>query len=190
MNYNDPYKTRCWQGRPIQNPYKVLAACFKYTSIAAYHSSIKNVLLCVEKETIYKKEDPAVVYNRFKAIRSIMLAACTLKNESSPGPQEALMHHSLYCNDAEADEEDLWNSLPRVLTLEEYKDPYSAIRRFFRYQSPQKWKDTLRTILYSAYSSSIDPGELEVLDLYLLLAGLMEAVHLIHVREKDNLQEG
>ncbi|SDE11739.1 hypothetical protein [Niabella drilacis] len=181
-NNKDPFKTTCWYGQPIRDPYQVFAGCFSNTSVSFYRDMIRDVLLHVTKVAIYKKTDPAGVYRCFKIIRSVMLAAYLIKNRTGVVLEEALMHRPLYC-DEPGDEGYCWTSFPRVLSVEEYKNPYRALRHFFKFQSPQQWKACLQAIPERAYTFFVDPGELEAMDLYLHLVQLMEAAHLINVRE-------
>ncbi|MGJ7033422.1 hypothetical protein [Niabella hirudinis] len=181
-NNKDPFKTTCWYGQPIHDPYQVFAGCFSNSSVSFYRDMIRETLLHATKAAIYKRTDPAAVYLCFKTIRSVMLAAYRIKNRTGVLLDETLMHGPLYCNEPE-DEGYCWASFPRVLSEEAYRNPYHALLHFFEFQSPRQWKASLQTIPGRACTFFVDPAELDVLDLYLHLVQLMEAAHLINVRE-------
>ena len=62
---------------------------------------------------------------------------------------------------------------------------------FFQYQSAQQWELTLHDVLDAALSSYGEETDLDLLSIYYYLLKLMEALHLIELRELtvvNNLQ--
>lgn len=55
--------------------------------------------------------------------------------------------------------------------------------RFFKYQDPKQWQQRIEQVLNYALSGDAEDSDLNLLKLYLYLIKLMEAAHLIDVRE-------
>jgi len=79
---------------------------------------------------------------------------------------------------------------PRMLSLKEYSDPYVVFKRFFKFLSLAEWKRELNDILeYALVTTSFwDAGiEANSLSIFIHLTKLVEAVHLIDVREINHI---
>ncbi|MBO9619323.1 MAG: hypothetical protein J7539_09845 [Niabella sp.] len=185
MKNKDPFKTRCWAGLAVRDPYQVLAECFQFADIGSFRKTIRQVLLSAAKNKIHQKEEPASVLDSFKAIRSVMLAArafCRQKKLSALLlTPEQFTDKRLYARpNADCAE---WKCLPKNLSEKEYQDPYVVFYRFFKYQDIKQWRQSIEHILTYALSSCSEDIDLDLLKLYLHLTRLMEAAHLIDVRE-------
>ncbi|MBO9594450.1 MAG: hypothetical protein J7599_16220 [Niabella sp.] len=181
----DLFQTHCWAYKVITDPYQVFTECFFFADIGAYRKTIRRVLLSAADNKVYKKEEPASVLDTFKAITSVMLAAQELcRKKKSSGLQlqpEQFTDKRLYARPSSRCAE--WEYLPKSLTENEYQDPYAVFTRFFKYQDPKQWQQRIEQVLNYALSSDAEDSDLHLLKLYLYLIKLMEAAHLIDVRE-------
>jgi hypothetical protein len=100
-------------------------------------------------------------------------------------------YRSLYANSGE------WSDLPRCLSKKEFGDPYRAFRQFFAFLPLQQWIQHWEKLVGSAMSRSRGGHSINIMAAYFLLVKLLEAVHLVDVREvnhvggvlKDRLQK-
>lgn len=79
-----------------------------------------------------------------------------------------------------------WEFIPHSLSLKEYSNPYVVFKRFFKFKELAKWKSDLRDILnYALTKESLYEAAvyIDCLSIYLHLMKLIEAAHLIDVRE-------
>lgn len=200
MKNKDPFKTRCWAGLAVTDPCQVFAECFQFADIGSFRKTIRQVLLSAAKNKVHQKEEPASVLDLFKVVTSVMLAArelCRQKKRSGLQLQpEQFTDKRLYARpDAGCA---AWEYLPKHLSAKEYQNPYAVFYRFFRYQNAKQWQQSMEHILTYALSNCSEDIELNLLKLYLHLIRLMEAAHLIDVREvlhiggylKPGLKEG
>ena len=77
-----------------------------------------------------------------------------------------------------------------MLSLKEYKDPYAAFNRFFKFQTLEEWKTDFQTISeYALVRTSLFEAciEIDTLSIYIHLTKLIEAAHLIDVRENTHI---
>lgn len=83
-----------------------------------------------------------------------------------------------------------WDEVPKFLSLKEYHNPYLGMKRFFKCNSIDEWKVLLNHILHYAFSKSsilVEISDSDSLTVQRRLAGLIEAVHLIDVRENTHV---
>ncbi|MGJ7033794.1 hypothetical protein [Niabella hirudinis] len=182
---NDPFKTHCWAFTVVTDPYQVFAECFVFTDIGSYRKTIRQVLLSAARNKVHKKESPASVLDLFKAIHSVMLAARALYRQNKTSElqlkPEQFMDKRLYTRPGAAFAE--WEYLPKTLSKKEYQNPYLVFHRFFKYQNTEAWQQSMEQVLSNAFSGYASDHTLHLLNLYLHLTRLMEAAHLIDVRE-------
>lgn len=182
---NDPFETRSWALDVIADPYQVMAGCFNFTEIGTFRNLIRQVLFSAVSLKVHRKSEPSEVLLQFKVINSVMLAAselCQLKRkEGLKISFDQFMEQRLYAKPFSACPE--WDYMPRALSLAEYKNPYLAFKRFFKFQQLEKWRQDVEEILDCALGSYKNDCELNLLKIYFHLMKLMEAAHLVDVRE-------
>ena len=181
----DLLATSGWCHRIITDPYQVIAEFFSVSSLASVRSAIKGLLLATNANKIYRKDSPAGVLFEFKVLESLIHAAHALYKDKKESPIEIenynLFEKKFFCG-WHAGSSD-WDFFPRSLTEKEYKNPYLAFKKFFGYQDLPKWKDDLQEIMNYALSKNCESIDLPLLPLYFHLTKLVEAAHLIDVRE-------
>lgn len=181
---HDYLATSCWYKEIITDPYQVIAELFTFADIAFYRKLIKGVVSFTYRSNIYRKDDPGSLLYEFKMLESAINAAYLINKQKKESPIEVdgynLLNKNLYCGRHVSNE---WDYFPRSLSVKEYKNPYLVFKNFFKYQKLDKWKKDLQEVLeYSLYKYT-DGLELELLDIYFHLTKLIEAAHLIDVRE-------
>ncbi|HTG56852.1 MAG TPA: hypothetical protein VL943_11325, partial [Niabella sp.] len=77
--------------------------------------------------------------------------------------------------------------MPRLLNTTEYKNPYLVFRRLLKCHDVPKWRALMDEIIDYAFASYADKCDLNLLALFLHFTKLMEAAHLIDVREITHL---
>lgn len=177
--------TSCWYKEIIIDPYQVIAAAFDFSDLAPYRKVIKGVLLSIHQNKIYYKDAPANLLYEFKMLESVVNAAYIINKEKRKSPIEVwtsdLFNKNLYCG--WRSNSNGWADFPRSLSMQEYINPYLVFKKFFKYQKLDKWKEDLQEMLDYGLSKNSDCVELDLLQLYLHLTKLIEAAHLIDVRE-------
>ena len=115
-------------------------------------------------------------------------AAYLINKEKKKSPlsigKDDVFNPNLYCS-WHADQGE-WDFFPRSLSLKEYIDPYLVFKRFFKYLTLAEWKDELRELMEFALgktSFSEACVDFDTLQIYFHLTKLVEAAHLIDVRE-------
>jgi hypothetical protein len=183
-NPPDIFETKCWEYQVINDPYQVFAQCFCFADISSFRKAIRQVLLFATRSKVYNGE-PAALLAKFKAIISIILAANKINEDKRVGSLKLTLKKfadkRLYSRPFSTCPE--WEYLPKTLTTKEYQDPYRAFRKFFKYQDVEKWREDLALVLDYALGAYNDSCDLNLLQMYFHLTKLMEAAHIIDVRE-------
>jgi hypothetical protein len=189
MKQEDDYiGNSIWYKEEISDPYQVIAEFFSAADLISNRKIIKDMLLAANSERIYKKSSPGDLLFHFKLFESIINAAYLINQEKKESPLEIqdydLLNPNLY-RGWHRDTTD-WDYLPRTLSMKEYRNPYLAFKRFFKFKNLLTWKSELQEILdYALVTDSLfEAGvNIDCLSIYLYLTKLVEAAHLIDVRE-------
>jgi hypothetical protein len=125
-------------------------------------------------------------------MESIVNAAYLINQEEKKSPLNIapndIFNKNLYCGIKTYLSE--WDYLPRFLSMKEYVNPYLAFKKFFKYQDLEKWKEDLHEILDYALvkDNFFNAGiEIDIFSIYFHLSKLVEAAHLIDVREVNHV---
>lgn len=193
MKKDDAYlKTSLWYKEKITDPYQVIAEFFSSADIAYYRKSIKDILMAASSANVCSKSNPGNVLYRFERLESVINAAYLLNREKKQSPldigKEDVFNPNLYCGwQADLSE---WDFFPRILTLKEYINPYLVFKRFFKYHQLAEWKKELQDLLqYALITDNLFEVGLfvDTLSSYFHLTKLVEAAHLIDVREINHI---
>jgi hypothetical protein len=183
-NSADIFETKCWEYKVINDPYQVFAECFCFADISSFRKAIREVLLFATRSKVYNAE-PADLLAKFKAIMSVILAANKINEDKKSGSLKLTLKDfadkRLYTRPFSTCPE--WEYLPKTLTIKEYQDPYRALRKFFKYHDVEKWREDIGLVLDYALAAYNDSCDLNLLQMYFHLTKLMEAAHIIDVRE-------
>ena len=82
----------------------------------------------------------------------------------------------------------VWNCFPRHLKLEEFCNPFLVLKKFMVHGSKEEWQKTIRELTFFALSRDSSDDEYtasEILKNQKILLELLEACHLLHVRDTE-----
>jgi hypothetical protein len=194
MDKNQDYlKDSRWYRDVIDDPYQVIARFFDYIDIASCRKRIKHLLLAAGSDNkVYQKESPGAILDFFRMFESVINAAYIINKEKKESPLIIgvldLFNKNLYCG--RSDRISQWDYLPRFLSEKEFCNPYLVFRRFFKTNDIGSLKEILGEILNCATTrSSICEwvAEVNLISCYIYLNKVLEAVHLIDVRENVHI---
>ena len=184
----NPFDTQCWCYDGITDPYQVFAEAFSHTGMAHLRRVIKKILHYAEAEEIYKERSPCDVLQSMRVIRSLIKAAHTLK-EKKNGPIQVsegdVFNKKYYCSHYQPSS--AWDDFPRFLSIREFCNPYRVFKKFFKYQPIDQWVHDLEEAVDCALMRNSGEMDLDMLAVYSHLAKLVEAAHLINVREVTHI---
>jgi hypothetical protein len=177
-----------WYKEEISDPYQVIAEFFTAADLNSNRKIIKDLLFAANSGKVYNKDSPGDLLFHMKLFESLINAAYLINQERKKSPLEIsnyeLFNPNLY-RGWDRDSTD-WDFLPHTLSLKEYKNPYGVFKRFFKFMDLPSWKRDLQEILdYALVKDSLfEAGVfIDCLPIYLHLTKLIEAAHLIDVRE-------
>ncbi len=189
---NDYLETSLWYKDPITDPNQVIAEFFSAASLADYRKRIKAALKAAAGKHIWPKKNPGALLYYFKMIESVINAAWLINKENKTLPllinKENPFNPNIFCGWQSDDTQ--WDFFPRFLSFKEYVDPYITFKRFFKYLALPVWKDELQDLLeYALVETSLHEAGMkkDMLSLYFHLSKLVEAAHLIDVRENNHI---
>ena len=184
----DYLSTSLWYRNLITDPYQVIAEFFSAASIVSHRKIIKGAIIAFCTDRLYRKESPGDVLHEFKLLESVINAAYIINLEKKENPldisESDLFNKNLYYGKHRYLTE--WECFPRSLSMKEYINPYLVFKKFFKYQELGSWKNDLQEILeFSLVKTSCLEGgtSIDILSIYFHLTKLVEAAHLIDVRE-------
>ncbi|WP_431217169.1 hypothetical protein ACQ86N_23085 [Puia sp. P3] len=182
-----------WNKDIISDPYQTIAEFFSAASLIDYRKDIRKIVRYAFSERAWEKDNPADILYRFNQLEKILNAAYLVNKEEKDSPleisQSDVFNPNLFCGWIKGHSE--WEYLPRMLSFKEYKNPYLALKRIFEFKKLFYWKDLLKMFSEFVFTNqSIEFESLEsyrCIDVYVHLTKLVEAVHLIDVREVNHI---
>ena len=181
-----------WYKEEITDPYQTIAEFFSAADVVSHKKTIKAAISAAWSNRIWRKKNPGDLLYDFKLLESVINAAYLLNKEKKKSPlrigSDNAFNPNLYCGWHHGLTE--WDYFPRMLTFKEYANPYVVFKRFFKFLSLAEWKRELNDILeYALVNTSFsDIGlEFNTLQIIIHLTKLVEAVHLIDVREINHI---
>jgi hypothetical protein len=184
----DLFETEGWLYKVISDPYQVIAEAFSTADVDSYRRFIKKILHYAEANKIYREKSPCDVLLFMRVIRSLMKAADSLK-EIRKGPitvSEGDAFNKKYYRSHYASSNE-WTEFPRFLSVKEFCNPYKVFKKFFAYQDLHAWVHDLQETADCALSKNNGELGLEMIAIYSHLVKLVEAAHLINVREVTHI---
>jgi len=189
MNKEHDYlKTSIWYKEEITDPYEVIGEFFHDSDLPTHREMTAEMLLAAHSDRVYDLTTPGDLLLQFKFMESVINAAYLINKEEKESllkiQKSDVFNPNLYCSWHKDLTE--WDFFPRELSLKEYINPYLVFRRFFKYKELSEWKEVLQEILdYALARDSIfEAGmNIDTLSVYFYLSKLIEAAHLIDVRE-------
>jgi len=193
MKRHDDYlASSIWYREVINSPYQVIAEFFDAADIVSHRKSIEDALNAACSDDIWSKTNPGDLLFHFKLIESIINAAYLINKGKMKSPlsigKENAFNPNLYCGWHAG--LTAWDFFPRMLSFEEYRNPYLVFRRFFKYLPLPEWKRELDDIVEFALvkTSLSEIGiDIDTLRIYFHLTKLIEAAHLMDVRKVSHI---
>jgi len=180
----DEFDTQCWLNDIIPDPYKVITELFASSECWHLRSVIKKLLRYTISAKIYPDKPPCDVILYMRMISSTIRAAYILKDKKRSEiviDEDDLLNKKYYRSHYTCC--DNWTDFPRFLSKKEYCNPYLVFRKFFKYQSLENWLNTWRNIIDGALCPDESRFFINEILVYTHLVKLIEAAHLIDVRE-------
>jgi len=184
--------TSLWYKEEIHDPYQTIAEFFSAADVVSHKKTIKAAIGAALSDHICNKKNPGDLLYYFKLLESVVNAAYLLNQEKKKSPlrigKDNAFNPNLFCGWHAGMTE--WDYFPRMLSFKEYNDPYVVFKRFFKFLSLAEWKrefnDKLEYVLVT--TSFWDAGIVaNSLSIFIHLTKLIEAVHLIDVREINHI---
>jgi hypothetical protein len=179
------------------DPFCTIEDFFSALSLPDYRKYILSMLKAAGSRYCWREEDPGSLLYFQQKMTDLMKAAHSLAKtggNSRPGFERArlvpdlldreTLDPSLYSDKRAGNS--AWSLFPRFLSGREFIDPYRAFRTFFAKKSIKTWKKDLKEIIFYALSphdSKEDLMDFDFLRINLSLQKLVEAAHLIWIRE-------
>jgi len=180
-----------WQG--ISDPYQVIAEFFFADDVANSRKYIKRMLTAACSNTIFSKSSPGDLLHFSERLTGLMEAANVIKKKDKKSPflieEHEMFNPNLYCGWHSYCTK--WDFFPRSLSRKEYINPYCVFPRFFGYHEMSEWKEELHHLVeYALLKDSVYDVSLAIdsLSTYAHLTKLIEAAHLIDVREINHIE--
>jgi hypothetical protein len=181
-------ETSIWYKDEIADPDQIIAEFFSAAGLDANRKIIRNLLFAANSTKMYNKDTPGDLLFHMRLFESLINAAYLINQQKRKSPLEIpnydLFNPNLFRGWGR-DTTD-WEFIPHSLSLKEYRDPYLVFKRFFKFKELAKWKSDLQDILSYALGkdSLFEAGSnIDCLSIYLHMTKLIEAAHLIDVRE-------
>jgi len=181
----DKFKTYCWRGEVAGSPYEVLAMCFDTYSAKNLKDMLRIAIRSIPKQKVAFQHAPMLLIDGMNLLSSLLDAACALSKEYTKSvahlSAESPKVESLFQN--YKDEALLWDNLPGMLSLEEFRNPYIVFKNFCQKTTKKKRKADLQALGTKALSRHITIIEEDYLGLYISYVKLIEAAQLIINRQ-------
>ncbi|MEC5143121.1 hypothetical protein [Chitinophaga sp. 212800010-3] len=185
MKKHDYLDTSLWYKEKIKDPFQVIAEAFSFAEISFYRKLITRVLHAASSEKVYSKCSPSNLLFEMKMLESVINAAYLIYKERRKSPllisSADLQNRNLYYTGRPGTE---YDDMPKSLSQKEFMNPYLVFKRSFKRLPLDKLKGQIEEIVeYSLSAHAYDDIEIDCLSLYLQLNKIVEAAHLIDVRE-------
>ncbi|MET6999442.1 hypothetical protein [Chitinophaga defluvii] len=176
----------------LSNPFKVINDFFSDHYMDEAKDLINKWIKFSNRKQQWRETSPSFLLSYYEQICGIIEASWIIQQidsaerlaDLSPlnlGVAE-LCQSDFYCS--HRFRKNHWDDFPRTLKWKEYINPYIALSKFFRYQGLAEWKRDIHSLLHLALSKcKMDGGEVDLLNVSMHLNKLIEACHLVHVRE-------
>jgi hypothetical protein len=177
-----------WYKKVIDDPYKVIADLFDFADASDFRKDLREMFRAAYGEHFWKKGSPGRLLFVLEQVEAGINAAYLINKKPKKNhlriAKEDVFNSELFCGPHINFSK--WDFFPHTLSFKEFADPYKAIRKFFSYCSLQEWKEILKVVSEYALSRGSIQETIEYPDsltLYEYLIKLIEALHLIDVRE-------
>ncbi|MBO9591288.1 MAG: hypothetical protein J7599_00175 [Niabella sp.] len=186
MKNNDPFDMARWSREGITEPIKGFSEIFSYMDIEGFRRVVKKIADHALTDKIYRQSAPGDVLMDMKVVRSALIAAHALKDTTGKGfeaTKQDLLYPWQYCTGM--GKLNHWGDFPRNVSFKEYCHPYQVFKKLFKRRQLNEWLTDWEKLVEVALSPSNLDGELTVLHARTGLLKLLEAAHLVWIRDGD-----
>lgn len=186
MKNNDPFDMAGWGRSGITEPIKVFSEIFSYMDIEGFRRVIKKIAGHALTDKTYHRRAPGDVLMDMKVVRSALIAAHALQDATGKdidATKQELLEPWQYC--AGTGQLNHWGDFPRNLSFAAYCHPYTVFKKLFRKRQLNEWITDWEKLVEVALSPYNLNRELTVLHTRTGLLKLLEAAHLVWVRDGD-----
>lgn len=183
-NLKNPFDTRCWMYECVTDPYRVLSALFAEAHVHEFTKLVKKLVHYASVPGIYKSQPTGDVLLYTKMINSLIKATNALRHKGcSPAiiNRDDLFNKKYYCSHYVT--ADAWREFPRHLSEKEYCNPYMVFKKFFNCQPLADWVQCWELAVRGAFCNDGVYESVVPEKACSYLTKLVEAAHLINVRE-------
>jgi hypothetical protein len=183
--------TQPFEAFNIRYAYRSIHTFFNHFMVSDAVSHLESILRAATSFKLWRKGDPAQLLLYMEMLQELIAAALEIYysqstredgiiqkgNETGILLQQHFVSNNGDCN--------TWNCFPRSLTLQQYYNPYKAIKKAAVYMTVQEWKILIRDCIEYALLKATITDVLTAYDILLIrlrLLQLIEACHLLDVR--------
>lgn len=186
-------ETSLWFKEKIEDPYQTIAAFFDFANIVMHRDDIGELMEAVVSKKVWRRCSMNDFEVRFEKLESLVNAAFIINMENKEQGLEIrkddITNPNLYFG--VNDRLGIWEYFPRSLSFEEFIDPYKVFQRFFESQTLSDWKGTMNGLMQYAVTKETLAESSDFFDthnIYMSFIRLIEAAHLIDVREVNHIE--
>jgi hypothetical protein len=178
-----------WYKERIDDPKQVIEVTFGNTDIGTLKRFVTDLFTSACHKSPCQHYSIADIFYYLKQVEAIINASFLLnlqKTNSSIVINEFELFNPRFFR-GKKNYVNNWDYYPKGLSLQEFINPYAAFSKAFEFCSIKEWKKRLDVIVTYAFDKgtfSQDSIEIEIIGTYLQLTAMLEAAHLIDVREK------
>lgn len=190
---HDYLESSLWYREKIKDPYQIIAELFSVADLSSHRKTIKELIQAASTSGIWRRNNPGDLLHYIKLYESLINAAYLINKEIRKtgviiGQIDILGPNlqAVWLSGSSG-----WDTFPRLLSFKEIVNPYLVFKRFFKYLPISQWKQELQYLLdYALIKPSLFEAGIEIdsLSTYINLTKLIEAAHLIYVRESNHIE--
>lgn len=169
----------------LHDAHQVIAFTFDAAGLEYYRELVTDILLYSTRNKPYKKETTGDLIWTLERIAPFLAACAEISSLKAQSPliiYEEDVHKKQLITDKEH-ASGYWEHFPRMLSLEEFKNPYLAIQAVFKQTTHEHLYDSFKHMISQACNVDYYNQTENTLLLYQQFMKLFEAAHLIDLRE-------
>ncbi|MCF3107381.1 hypothetical protein LL912_01180 [Niabella sp. CC-SYL272] len=181
MKNNDPFCITGWGREGITDPMEAVAEIFSYMDMGGWRRLITKMAAHALSGKIYHRRAPGDVLVAMKVVRSALMAAYALQDAA--GKDIAVTRQEPWQYGMGLGTCNHWDDFPRVVSFKEYCRPCSVFKKRFKKRPLSQWINDWEQLVEAALSPCNLDGERWVLRTRTGLLKLLEAAHLVWMRD-------
>ncbi len=173
-----------WSREGITDPIEAFAEIFSYMDMGGWRRLITKMAAHALSGKIYHRRAPGDVLVDMKVVRSALMAAHVLQDATGKDMAAATQElRGSWPYGSGMGTLNHWDDFPRTISFKEYCHPCTVFKKRFRKRSLSEWINDWEQLVTTALSPCNLDGERWVLRTRTGLLKLLEAAHLVWIRE-------